>query len=76
MPEDTIAPKANTTRGAHTCQRILDATNVLFYDHGIRATSADRIIEQVGKTKVTFYRHCRSKSDLVVPYLAQQSAAE
>ncbi|WP_415854577.1 TetR/AcrR family transcriptional regulator [Sinomonas sp. G460-2] len=47
-----------------------------YYAQGIRATSADRIIEQVGITKVTFYRHFRSKSDLVVAYLEKQAAAE
>lgn len=56
--------------------RILAAANELFYAQGIRATSADRIIEQVGITKVTFYRHFRTKSDLVVAYLEQQAAAE
>lgn len=64
------------SRGANTRQQILDAANELFYTHGIRATSADRIIEQVGITKVTFYRHFRAKSDLIVAYLEQQSAAE
>src|SRR5690606_15533074 len=47
-----------------------------FYAAGIRATSADRIIEQVGITKVTFYRHFRNKSDLVVAYLEHQALAE
>ena len=75
MHDETIAPEGRT-RGASTRQRILDAANELFYNHGIRATSADRIIEQVGITKVTFYRHFRAKSDLVVSYLEQQSAAE
>ncbi|MFB4350748.1 TetR/AcrR family transcriptional regulator [Microbacterium sp. CR_7] len=75
MHEETEVPVA-TNRGAGTRQRILDAANELFYEQGIRATSADRIIEQVGITKVTFYRHFRAKSDLVVAYLEQQSAAE
>lgn len=57
-------------------ERILEATNDVFYAHGIRATSADRIIEQVGITKVTFYRHFPSKSDLVVAYLEVQAARE
>lgn len=61
---------------AGTRSRILAAANELFYAHGIRATSADRIIEQVGITKVTFYRHFRTKSDLVVAYLEAQAAAE
>ncbi|MDN3310310.1 helix-turn-helix domain-containing protein [Microbacterium oryzae] len=61
---------------ADTRSRILAAANELFYAQGIRATSADRIIEQVGITKVTFYRHFRTKSDLVVAYLEAQAAAE
>ncbi|HTJ71826.1 MAG TPA: TetR/AcrR family transcriptional regulator [Actinospica sp.] len=59
-----------------TRARILAAASELFYAQGIRATSADRIIEQVGITKVTFYRHFRTKSELVVAYLKEQSAAE
>lgn len=76
MNDEKTAPAAKASGGASTRQRILDAANELFYEHGIRSTSADRIIEQVGITKVTFYRHFRAKSDLVVAYLQQQSAAE
>lgn len=67
--------KAPARRGG-TRERILEAANQLFYSQGIRATSADRIIEMVGITKVTFYRHFRTKGDLVVAYLEQQAAAE
>lgn len=69
----TTAPKRSAEA---TRERILEATNRLFYAQGIRATSADRIIEEVGITKVTFYRHFRTKSDLVVAYLGQQAAGE
>jgi AcrR family transcriptional regulator len=62
--------------GTATRARILAVAGELFYEHGIRATSADRIIAEVGITKVTFYRHFRTKSDLVVAYLEQQAAAE
>lgn len=70
---ETTAPKrsAEATRA-----RILEATSRLFYAQGIRATSADRIIEEVGITKVTFYRHFRTKSALVVAYLTQQAMGE
>ena len=67
----TRGPAASATRA-----RILAAADELFYAHGIRATSADRVIEQVGITKVTFYRHFRTKGDLVVAYLEQQAAGE
>ena len=62
--------------GAATRARILDAATELFYAQGIRGTSADRIIEQVGLTKVTFYRYFRTKNDLVVAYLERQVGME
>ena len=67
---------ADTTGHPSTRDRILAAATELFYAQGIRATSADRIIEVVGTTKVTFYRHFRTKGDLVVAYLQLQAAAE
>ena len=76
MHADITEPATRTPSGSATRARILAAANELFYAHGIRATSADRIIEQVGITKVTFYRHFRTKSELVVAYLVQQAAAE
>lgn len=76
MPAAAPEAGARTTSGPATRARILAAANELFYAHGIRATSADRIIEQVGITKVTFYRHFRTKSELVVAYLEEQAGAE
>ena len=63
-------------RGAVTRSRILNAATALFYANGIRGVSADRIIEEVGVTKVTFYRHFRTKSDLAVAYLEKQAERE
>jgi AcrR family transcriptional regulator len=57
-------------------KRILDAARGLIYANGIRGTSADRIIEAAGITKVTFYRHFHTKTDLVVAYLEQQAERE
>jgi AcrR family transcriptional regulator len=64
-----------STRGTAR-RKILDAASRMFYADGIRAVSADRIIDEVGITKVTFYRHFRSKDDLVVAYLDEQSERE
>lgn len=77
----TATPSAATTesgdsRPLSTRDRILEAATELFYAFGIRAVSADKIIERVGITKVTFYRHFRSKDDLVVAYLELQSSRE
>ncbi len=75
QPDATDTASRNRSARA-TRERILEATNRLFYEQGIRATSADRIIEDVGITKVTFYRHFHSKNDLVVAYLTQQAVRE
>lgn len=69
-------PVTRVRSGPATRMRILETAGELFYAHGVRAVSADRIIEQVGLTKVTFYRHFRTKGDLVVAYLEQQAAGE
>src|SRR6516164_481283 len=50
-------------------ERILTTAHQLFYRDGIRSTGIDSVIEQAGVTKVTFYRHFRSKNDLIVAYL-------
>jgi AcrR family transcriptional regulator len=56
--------------------RILEAASELFYAEGFRAVSAEKIIARVGTTKVTFYRHFRSKDDLMVAYLEARAAQE
>lgn len=57
-------------------ERLLEAASELFYAQGLRAVSADKIIERVGTTKVTFYRHFRTKDNLVVAYLEGRAAIE
>jgi len=76
VSESRPAAAPRTSRGAATRDRILEAASTLFYEHGIHEVSADRIIEVVGVTKVTFYRHFRTKEDLVVAFLEQRSAIE
>ncbi|WP_081906712.1 MULTISPECIES: TetR/AcrR family transcriptional regulator [Actinomycetes] len=61
------------TRGAITRERIVDAATELFYAQGLRAVSADKIIERAGITKVTFYRHFPTKDDLIVAYLQRRA---
>lgn len=75
MRTDDDGPPRRRSAAA-TRERILSAANALFYAQGIRATSADRVVEKAGITKVTFYRHFPTKSDLVVAYLTEQGAAE
>lgn len=57
-------------------ERILDAATQGFYSTGIRAVSADRLIADAAVSKVTFYRHFRSKDDLVEAYLARLAGIE
>lgn len=73
---DTATPTVSRSHEGSARDRILEAATGLFYANGIRGTSADRIIEQAGITKVTFYRHFRTKTELVVAYLERQAAGE
>jgi AcrR family transcriptional regulator len=57
-------------------ERLLEAASELFYAEGFRAVSAEKIIARIGTTKVTFYRHFRSKDDLMVAYLQRRAAEE
>jgi len=50
-------------------ERILLTAHDLFYRHGIRSTGIDTVIARAAVTKVTFYRHFKSKNDLIVAYL-------
>lgn len=65
-----------STRPSPVRQRLLESASQLFYEAGIQATSADRIIADVGTTKATFYRHFATKDDLVIAYLEAAAAAE
>ncbi len=56
--------------------RLVEAATELFYAQGLRAVSVDRVIERAGTTKVTFYRHFKSKDDLVVAHLERRAELE
>jgi AcrR family transcriptional regulator len=53
--------------GART--RILDAAYDLFSRRGIRGVGIDAVIAQSGVSRMTLYRHFRSKQELVLAYL-------
>ncbi|RCV50303.1 TetR/AcrR family transcriptional regulator [Marinitenerispora sediminis] len=57
-------------------ERLLEAATDLFYLQGLRAVSVDKVIDAAGTTKVTFYRHFKSKDDLIVAYLEGRAALE
>jgi AcrR family transcriptional regulator len=70
------APAGRPTSKVPIRERIVEAATALFYAQGLRAVSADKIIAQVGITKVTFYRHFPTKDDLIVAYLERRAKWE
>jgi len=54
-------------------ERILRVASELFYREGIRAVGIDRIIEESGVAKASFYRNFATKDDLIVAYLEKKS---
>ena len=65
-----------STMNSPVRERLLEAAIELFYAHGLRAVSVDKVIDLAATTKVTFYRHFKSKDDLVVAYLERRAAQE
>ncbi len=57
-------------------EQLIGAATELFYADGLRAVSVDKVIERAGTTKVTFYRHFKSKDDLVVAHLERRAQQE
>ncbi|MCX2747034.1 helix-turn-helix domain containing protein [Arthrobacter sp. MI7-26] len=53
-------------------QRILDAAYELFSRRGIRDVGISELIDRAGVAKATFYRHYRSKDDVVLAFLSQR----
>ncbi|MGV9668340.1 TetR/AcrR family transcriptional regulator [Nocardia niigatensis] len=56
--------------------RLLDTATRLFYAEGIHTVGIDRIIAEAGIAKATFYRHFKTKEDLVVAYLVREYARQ
>lgn len=52
--------------------RILAAASELFARHGIQAVGVDAIIAAAGVAKASFYRHFRSKDELVAAWLRDE----
>lgn len=55
--------------------RILKTAHNLFYREGLQAVGIDRIIEEAGVAKMTFYRHFPSKNDLIATFLKERHGA-
>lgn len=59
-----LSEKAQATR-----EKILEAANALFFQHGYHATGLDKVIKTAGVTKGNFYYYFKSKEELAVQTL-------
>lgn len=57
-------------------KRILEVATELFYDEGIRLVGVDRLISSSQVTKATFYKHYRSKDNLVIAYIEERRRSD
>jgi AcrR family transcriptional regulator len=55
-----------------TRDKLVEAGIELFYQHGFHAVGLDRILQEVGVTKTTFYNHFESKEDLIRSAIEEQ----
>lgn len=67
------ADKASSRRPSAARERILRTVDRLFYEEGIRAVGVHRVVDESAVTRVTLYRHFRSKDDLVGAYLVDRA---
>jgi len=59
-----------------TRERFISAATELFNRNGFHATGLDQIIDQVGVTKTTFYKHFESKDELAIAVLRERDVQE
>lgn len=52
-----------------TRERLIRTSHDLFYREGFHTVGLDRILDEVGVTKTTFYNHFESKDDLMLAVL-------
>ena len=55
-------------------ERVLNTADRLFFSVGVHAVGVDRIIGEAGVARATFFRHIRTKDDLVAAYLEQRAS--
>ncbi|ROR90331.1 TetR/AcrR family transcriptional regulator [Nocardioides aurantiacus] len=63
---------ATTETRAPARERLLDAAEELFYEHGIAATGVDAVLRRAGVAPATLYAHFPSKDHLVAAYLTRR----
>ncbi|MBW1758415.1 MAG: TetR/AcrR family transcriptional regulator [Deltaproteobacteria bacterium] len=69
MASLTLPPPAKAGRG-----RLVSVAMTLFYHRGISPVGLDEIVAETGVTKTTFYKHFRSKTELVVAAIEARHA--
>lgn len=63
---------ASTDTRAPARERLLDAAEDLFYEHGIAATGVDAVLRRAGVAPATLYAHFPGKDHLVAAYLTRR----
>lgn len=66
---------ASTAATSEVADRLLTTACALFYREGIQAVGVQRLIDEAGVAKASFYAHFPSKDDLVAAYLDRNGAA-
>ena len=61
-------------RGPAVRERLLDAAETLFYEHGITGTGVDAVLREAGVSTATLYAHFGGKDALVAAYLERRLA--
>ncbi len=61
-----------TSARAPARERLLDAAEELFYEHGIAATGVDAVLRRAQVAPATLYAHFTGKDHLVAAYLARR----
>jgi AcrR family transcriptional regulator len=56
-------------RTSEARERLLNTATGIFYAAGIHSVGVERLVAEANVTRATFYRHFRSKEDLVTAYL-------
>jgi AcrR family transcriptional regulator len=62
------------TQAPATIDRILGASDRLFYSQGLRTVSLDQVAEAAGLTKRTLYYHFKSKDLLIQAWLTKRAS--
>jgi len=58
-------------RPSEARSRLLGTASRIFYAEGLHTVPVDRILDEAGTTRATFYRHFPGKEDLVLAYLEE-----